>query len=106
MPLGSSVSSWRVRSSPLCTAAGSLVICGPISSAVPESDSAYDAELCGELLAAKFCYGILNINNAFCGHPPYVVFGFDNVSDGRQVAGDWRAHKRKQFAHAMRGVAG
>ena len=66
--------------------------------------SAYQAELCGALVATKFLFDKLKIILLTQPEPPFTWVGFDSLTVGKQAAGNWHCLSVPHFGILIRSL--
>eukprot|EP00435_Cladocopium_sp_Y103_P042722 s918_g11.t2 len=74
---------------------------GFISAALPDADS-YGAELRAAIVAAKFAHDLLKMILLMGPQVPDVWFGFDSITVGKQMLGQWKCTKSTTLGRCVR----
>ena len=68
------------------------------------NSNSYQAELYAALVATKATHDILKIVSLYQTSAPYVWFGYDSITVGRQAASDWQCRKEPKIGLAIRAL--
>ena len=78
------------------------VFAGALSSALPQMQSSYTAELAAALAAHKFAFDLIKIHAAIHASIPEVLFCYDALTIGHQAQGDWSSVSHPTFGRCLR----